>query len=242
MKILITGHRGFIGSKLYDRLEQLGHEVIGFDKKDRNEIQKIKSFPKVDIVYHLAAHTSVINSLDYPREDAEDNIMSTIIIADKYKDTRIIYTTSAASVDPISPYGISKKVGELYIRNLCTNFVICRLPNVYDKTGNSIISKLINDKEIVLYGNGIREYVHVDDIVEGLVKAIFWTSGSYNLGNEELISLDNLAEVCVEKNIEFKREASRKGEKINSYIGNNTPNWHPKIKLKKFLDENINNR
>ena len=31
MKILVTGHTGYIGSVLAERLQQAGHEVIGFD-------------------------------------------------------------------------------------------------------------------------------------------------------------------------------------------------------------------
>ncbi len=31
MKIMVTGHRGYIGSKLFDRLKAMGHEVIGID-------------------------------------------------------------------------------------------------------------------------------------------------------------------------------------------------------------------
>ena len=38
MKILVTGHKGYIGSRLYQRLLELGHEVVGLDLKDGKDI------------------------------------------------------------------------------------------------------------------------------------------------------------------------------------------------------------
>ena len=38
LKILITGHKGYIGSHLYKELEALGHEVCGVDLKDGEDI------------------------------------------------------------------------------------------------------------------------------------------------------------------------------------------------------------
>ena len=63
MNILITGHRGFIGSALFARLEQAGHKVQGIDIEagwDRDKLYSDQNLldcilPKdVDLVIHLA--------------------------------------------------------------------------------------------------------------------------------------------------------------------------------------------
>ena len=40
-KCLVTGHCGYIGSKLYKKLNDLGHEVIGIDLKEGNDLLKL---------------------------------------------------------------------------------------------------------------------------------------------------------------------------------------------------------
>lgn len=228
---------GFIGSKLSKKLEKLGHKVVGIDLQEGNDINNPKTiFPfDVDIVYHLAAQTSVMESMDNPLLDAIQNIMGTLKIAQLYPSTRIIYTTTVAGIEPESPYGISKLTGEKYIKMLCGNYVICRLPNVYDKTGKSIIAKILNESKITFYGSGLRDYVHVDDIVEGLIKAILWRTDSYTFGGDDKINLEKLAKIAQKKGIDVLIGPQRKGEKIISVGINSTPDWHPKIKLESIL-------
>ena len=68
-KILITGHRGFIGSILYIELTLLGYEVIKFTG-NVNDISNWKQQLKdINVIYHLAsieynASKSVFDDLD----------------------------------------------------------------------------------------------------------------------------------------------------------------------------------
>ena len=44
-KCLVTGHKGYIGSEVFKALKDMGHEVIGIDLKDGNDIlEKLKPF------------------------------------------------------------------------------------------------------------------------------------------------------------------------------------------------------
>ena len=45
--ILVTGHRGYIGSRLYAKLKAAGHDVLGVDLKDGTDI--LHTLPEVDI-------------------------------------------------------------------------------------------------------------------------------------------------------------------------------------------------
>ena len=39
-RCLVTGHRGYIGSRLYEKLQELGHEVQGVDLFEGHDIGK----------------------------------------------------------------------------------------------------------------------------------------------------------------------------------------------------------
>ena len=123
MKILITGGAGFIGSNLAIRLYSLGHEIIiidnlstGFlknleDIKDniifeneditnRNEIFKIFEKYKPEYVFHLAAQSSVSQSVKNPVLDMKINYEGSknIIDACSFFDVKkIIYSGSGGT-------------------------------------------------------------------------------------------------------------------------------------------------
>jgi len=67
-KILITGNRGFIASKLETRLASLGHEVHGYDIVDGKDLlilgQLDASIRAVDVVYHIAAQADLTKMQD----------------------------------------------------------------------------------------------------------------------------------------------------------------------------------
>ena len=63
MRILLTGHKGFIGSHVYEHLTRIGYDVAGLDRPD-----DIGDFADVgcadyDIVIHLAAYAALRDSV-----------------------------------------------------------------------------------------------------------------------------------------------------------------------------------
>lgn len=235
MKILVTGHKGFIGSYLHEALAKEGHEVFGIDKKEGKDIL-VCDLPDVDLVYHLAAQTQVTKSVEDPVSDATDNILGTIKIAERYKDTKVIYASSAGAIQEIigSPYGISKKTGEDYLNLLNEKTVICRFPNVVGKGGAGVIEIFKNQDKNTVYGDGkqIRDFVHVLDIVKGLLLAQKWDSGLYELGSGKDVSVLEIAE-AVGKPYEFA--PAREGEILISRCKNTTPNWKPEMDIMDYI-------
>ena len=61
MKILVTGHRGFIGSHVYEHLTELGFDVDGYDIP--YDIGDFKTNKKYDVVIHLAANAAIREAL-----------------------------------------------------------------------------------------------------------------------------------------------------------------------------------
>jgi len=136
-RCLITGHKGYIGSRLYESLKEGGHEVMGIDIKDGNDIlEKLKPFVdgtfhphwtkfKPEYIFHLAAIPRVAYSMQHPYKVLHNNIMTTLDIlefARRYNAVRVIYSSSSSvrgnGSGPTSPYGASKLIPE----TLCKNY------------------------------------------------------------------------------------------------------------------------
>ncbi len=240
MNILITGHLGFIGSYLLEELKQKKDwNVFTLDLKSGQDILKMDEFPdNIDVVYHLAAQTSVIDSVSKPQFDAEMNIIATIKLLLAYTNAKFIFTSSGGAIQETvgSPYGLSKRCCEDYIKMLHENYVICRLANVYGKGGHGVLEKWKAEKEITIYGDGksTRDYVYIDDIVDGLLKAMEWGKGTYSLGGGKSIEILKLAKMF-DKKISFG--PTRKGELEYSEVKNITPGWEPKFNIEDYINE-----
>src|SRR3989344_6635474 len=68
MKILVTGGKGAVGSKLMRKLEELGHEAISYDILDGQDMFDLEALEGaiigVDAVYHLAAEANLNHMRD----------------------------------------------------------------------------------------------------------------------------------------------------------------------------------
>ncbi len=227
MRILITGMSGAVGSRL--ALKFLDDKIIGIDTKDGQNLLTCELPEDIDLVYHLAAHASVEESWKDPVRNME-NITTTVRLAHFYPNAKIIYASSCATINPASPYGFSKKGGHDYLKLFHSNSVICMFPNIYG-TGRSVVDFFKGKDKVNIYGDGThkRDYVHVDDIVEGLVKAKEWPAGEYALGSGNVHTVLELAEG---KEVVFLPERK---EATESLIPNTTPNWSAKIDVLEYL-------
>jgi nucleoside-diphosphate-sugar epimerase len=225
---LITGHKGYIGSLLY---EQIGG--VGIDLKQGLNLLTCDLPEGIEVIYHLAAQSFVESSWHDPLHDL-DNIKITARLVKQYPNAKIIYANSAAAKDPImSPYGFSKWASAGYLKRFHDNYVICTFPNVYGKNDKSVVDIFKKAWNVVVYGDGqqLRDYVHVDDIVEGLIKAKHWEKGEYEMGSGIATSVLDLANG---KNISF---APPRKEARESILKNNTPDWQPTIKVLEYIHD-----
>jgi UDP-glucose 4-epimerase len=127
---LVTGHKGYIGSKLYAKLEQLGHNVCGIDIASNEISEKLdirwhlfdheKSFNHLkfqpEYIFHLAAKPSVQWSVENPSDSLNHNVLGSSRVLEYAKlvgAKRVIFASSAAAITPTSPYGVHKRMTEI---------------------------------------------------------------------------------------------------------------------------------
>jgi len=208
MRILVTGGAGFIGSHLVGQLVAADHDVFVLDdfstgrmrnlsgvmrrknlvllKGDVRCIRRslLKKLKGLDRVCHLAALTSVQESIENPIRTNETNVVGTIRVlelAERLRAERVVFASSAAvygipetmplsedsRLAPVSPYGASKAASELYLRSFEESSGIeaisLRYFNVYGPRQSSsqysgvisIFSRRINrDLPLTIFGDG----------------------------------------------------------------------------------------
>lgn len=179
--ILITGNKGFIGSKLSLKLEADGMDLKdGLDASDKNNYKQ-----KYDIIVHLAANLR-------PTNDADIKLHRTVSEVAKETGAHVIYASSASVYQPDNLYALQKLFGEILFKD----YGILRFFNVYDG-GTGIVDIVRNHQhsKIEINGNGeqTRDFVHVGDVVNAIVKAveIKWI-GTAEIGTGKAISINEL--------------------------------------------------
>lgn len=223
MKILITGHQGFIGKNLAEWLK-LKHEVLGYEWHKEN-LPLIKDF---DWVIHLGAISDTterdVNKVLTQNYDFSKWLYNQCKLHNvnlQYASSASVYgqTTNFKETlycSPESPYAWSKFLFDRWATAVHDNSFICqgfRYFNVYgpheDHKGNqaSPIFKFnqqaIETTEIKLFENSenyLRDFVFVGDVCQIHEKMLeINKSGIWNIGTGKALSFDYVAKLIAKK-------------------------------------------
>lgn len=194
----------------------------------------VRLLGKDTVVLHLAAKAGVRPSLAAPLEYTRANLLGTQAVFDAARSagvSRVVFGSSssvygndtpapfredAPAVNQISPYGATKRAGELLFGALAPHAGFCgaslRFFTVYgprqrpDLAIHSFAHRFAKGEPITLFGDGheSRDYTYISDIVAGVLASIDWTRSAplgmeiFNLGSRDPIPLkvmvDELAE------------------------------------------------
>ena len=189
-------------------------------------------FKNIDVVFNCAAMVGVKLATSKPLEVLDQNISNVRRILDLCRKNNALHVFISSSevygnsldmpvsensiLVPVSPYGVSKIVGETYCSSFKRKYgidsIIIRLFNVYgpgqDTNGlswvlPSFIIKLLQNQKITIHGTGehTRDFTFIDDAVKGIflasVKGTF--GDAYNIGTGVETSISDLGKLVIKK-------------------------------------------
>lgn len=191
-KILVTGHRGWIGSNFTKLLDNLDIEYVGMDRVDGLDLLKnIELFRKklehCNTVVHLAATPRIPNSWKLADDYRDNNVGVTDQVARICAEqNKYLVFASSSSVygdgqGPLNPYSWTKLAGEesirMYGRSRNLQYTIARIFTNYSDNDPSglVIGKWLQQyrakEAITIRGTGeqTRDFIHVSDTCKALL-------------------------------------------------------------------------
>ena len=224
-----------------DRAKELAKNNITVDYLDLNNSNDLKDYMETktpDVVIHLAAYAGVRDSLENPDDYINTNIVGThnlIKACESSGVNKIVYASTSCVMAgnklpwneddntgyQLNPYGYSKATNECQFMTSKVDSVGLRFFTVYGPWGRpdmalfDFTKNIVAENEIELfnYGDMIRDFTYVDDIVQGIeivTNRIYENHGIneiYNIGYGEQVKLEDFVD-CIESNL--GRKAKRK--------------------------------
>jgi UDP-glucose 4-epimerase len=236
------------------------NEDISFRKRNWNPY--LDNGETFDVVYHLAAIARIQPSFKNPVGYFQTNANGTLYIADFCVQNNIplIYAGSSShhSGKFKNPYTFSKDIGEeiikLYQEHFNLKSSIARFYNVYGphhlKDGGycTLIGRweklLENNEPLTIYGDGEkrRDFTHIDDIVDGLIKIHEKEKWGFifEFGRGKNYSILDIAKMFGGE-ITFLDDKPGEAQTTlcDSTLANIHLNWYPKINIEDYIKSYI---
>jgi UDP-glucuronate 4-epimerase len=204
-------------------------EVVTGDIRDRERMAQLLA-RGFDAVVHLAAMAGVRPSIQDPLHYEDVNVRGTLVLLEELRHrpaTRFVFASSSSVYgdrsrvpfgeaddihQPVSPYAATKRAGELLcwtahhlhgIPVSCLRFFTVYGPRQRPEMAiHRFVADCLAGRPIPFFGDGStrRDYTYVDDIVDGVVRALDRCAGYeiYNLGESATTSLAELVGIVGE--------------------------------------------
>lgn len=248
------------------------------DIQDFSKISEIFQKEKPDAVIHLAARAGVRPSIADPMLYTGVNVDGTVNLlklASDFGVGKFIFGSSSSVYGDsptlpfeendlceniISPYGASKRSGEFFVETFWRNYglksVVLRFFTVYGPRGRpdmapAIFSKAIQEGQTIKqFGDGAssRDYTYIDDIVEGIIKALKkdLEFEIINLGNNHPVKLTGFIrtiETLTGKKARVEVVGKQPGDVERTWANikkaRDLLDWEPKVSLDSGLSKYI---
>lgn len=262
MKILITGHKGFIGKNLFNRLVDIDNIVKGIEDdifmilEWREYLVNFLNEFEPDVIFHVGACSDTMEqNVNYMMVR---NYEFTKIISEwsYVKNKKFIYSSSAAIYGinnkyPSNLYGWSKYAGEDI--SFVNKGINLRYFNVYGpgeehkgtmaSVAYQMYIKHKNGEEVKLFpGKPKRDFVYIDDVVDSNIFALdnFDKLSSnyirfYEVGSGEAREFEDVMNILEIPFTYHDKSAIPDGYQFDTKSDFFMPGWTPKYNIEKGL-------
>ena len=250
-------------------------KLVRLDICNSEELEKVFAEEKPTLVAHLAAKVDTRAAVEDPHTYVDTNIHGTLNVLEASRkadvknvvfvssssvygnDTALPWTENAAADHPLSPYGATKRAGELFAYAYHHNFglpITClRYFNVYGENNRPTMvpyvwaEALLRGKEVELAAGGTRkrDYTYVGDTVEATVAALKKPLGFeiINIGNNHPVSLKELLQIFEKvtgTKAQVKERAGHHASVEETYAditkAKNFLGWEPKVSIEEGVE------
>lgn len=241
------------------------------------DVADILKQEQITHVFHLAAQIDVQSSFHNPLFDATNNALVTLKLLEACHHSQVekfIYASTAAvygiplslptkeshPVFPLSPYGLSKYMGELYLQMYHAlyglTYTICRYANVYGPRQNNsksagvipiFLDQMQKGQSPVIYGDGLqtRDFIYVSDVVKANLLALNHADNQVlNISHNSQTSMNTLVSIInglLGTRLQPVYQPKRRGDMEQSCLDNTRAmqvlNWQPRFELQAGLAE-----
>jgi UDP-glucose 4-epimerase len=229
-----------------------------------------------DILCHLAAQMDVRRSVADPRFDADSNILGMLNLLEGAREAgvrKVVFSSTGGAIygeqdtfpapeghpqRPVSPYGVSKAAGELYLGFYRAQYglssVALRYANVYGPRQNPhgeagvvaiFTERLLRGEPCTIYGSGrqTRDFVYALDVARAnLLAAEREVEGPINIGTGVETSVSELHGLLAQAagvGEKPRYAAAKPGEQMRSSLDNSLARtalgWAPTVSLREGL-------
>ena len=217
-----------------------------------------------DVIFHMAALARIQPSIKNPHKTIFNNFVSTLNILEyaRQKNVRFVYAGSSSFHHGLyeSPYAWSKHSGEqlckLYSNVYDLSTVVCRFYNVYgphqveEGTWATVIGKFENqfrnNKPLTVVGDGEqrRDFTHIDDIVDGLIKCSEqpFRGEIFELGRGENYSINEIANMFGRDypKVNTPFQPGEYDRTLADYsLAQDVLDWKPTVDIKDYIKEKL---
>lgn len=229
-------------------------KVEDFVKYDESQSNNIK----FDCIFHLAAFSRVEPSIDELEAVQRTNVEMLFQLLEyaRWIDTKVVFAGSSASGDPLlNPYAFSKYIGEWYCRFYSNLYqistVIARIFNVYGprqyEQGEFATLLGIFERQhreglpLTIQGSGAkrRDFIHVSDVVEALVRMSGdkWDGDVFDIATGIDYSINDVAEMFDPQEVVYFPNRSFEVESTlaNTFAAKHKLGWEAKISLEEYV-------
>ena len=172
MKALITGTNSGLGkwlSKQFKNCDEFirGSNISDFIKKEMAPDGSGYTIPKYDLIIHCAGCVQHSNWDNVGLDLFEDNVFLTRDLT-RIPHEKFVFISSIDEAKD-TPYGVTKRLSEIIVKQLCDNYLILRPSALLGKEmKKNSFQKIVNGEDIALTKNTVMNYILYEDVLNAI--------------------------------------------------------------------------